>query len=122
MITGKYWALLQIYFIIICSEQKIQWKFRLWFSKNQLYIKSNDETIKKINFPFNKYKNCSCTDWYIELFEDFPTDRKEQLNKREGEVIREIATLDKNIAGREYKGYQKEYFENNKDKITHTFR
>ncbi len=51
------------------------------------------------------------------LFEDFPTDRKEQLNKREGEVISEIATLNKNIAGREYKGYQKEYFENNKDKI-----
>ena len=26
-------------------------------------------------------------DWYIELFEDFQTERKEQLNKREGEII-----------------------------------
>ena len=28
-------------------------------------------------------------DWYIELYENFPCDNKEQLNKREGELIRE---------------------------------
>jgi hypothetical protein len=38
--------------------------------------------------------------WYKELYEDYPTERKEQLNKKEGEVIREIATLNKNIACR----------------------
>ena len=52
-------------------------------------------------------------DWYIELFEDFQTERKEQLNKREGEIIREIATLSKNIAGRTIK----EYYEQNKENI-----
>ena len=52
-------------------------------------------------------------DWYIELFEDFPTDRKEQLNKREVEVIREIGTINKRIEGREHK----EWKEANKDKI-----
>ena len=58
-------------------------------------------------------------DWYIELFEDFQTERKEQLNKREGEIIREIGTLNKNIAGRTNKEYKKEYEKNNKDKKEH---
>jgi hypothetical protein len=51
--------------------------------------------------------------WYIELYENFPCDNKEQLNKREGEIIREIATLNKNIAGRTIK----EYYEQNKENI-----
>jgi hypothetical protein len=44
---------------------------------------------------------------------NFPCENKEQLNKREGEIIREIGTLNKKIAGRT----QKEYIEDNKDKI-----
>ena len=62
-------------------------------------------------------------DWYIELFEDFPTDRKEQSNKREVEVIREIGTINKRIEGREHKEWKeankdkiKEYYEANKGK------
>jgi len=39
-------------------------------------------------------------DWYIELYEDFPCDRKEELLKREGEIIREIGNLNYQIAGR----------------------
>ena len=49
---------------------------------------------------------------------------KEQLNKREGEIIREIGTVNKYIAGRTLKEYyednkekRKEYRETNKDKI-----
>ena len=34
------------------------------------------------------------------LFENFPCENTEQLNKREGEIIREIGSLNKNIAGR----------------------
>jgi len=45
-------------------------------------------------------RETNINDWYIELYEDFPTERKEQLNKREGVIIREIGTLNKNIAGR----------------------
>ena len=67
-------------------------------------------------------------DWYIELYEDFSCERKEQLNKREGEIIRDIGTLNKNIAGRTHKEYRednkeqrKEYLEGyylkNKEKI-----
>ena len=39
-------------------------------------------------------------DWYIELHEDYPCERKEQLAKREGEIIRQIGTLNQLIAGR----------------------
>jgi hypothetical protein len=42
------------------------------------------------------YKNINETDindWYIELYEDFPCERKEQLMQREGQIIREIGTL-----------------------------
>jgi len=45
-------------------------------------------------------------DWYIELYEDFPCERREQLVKREGEVTREIGTLNKNIAGRTRQEYR----------------
>ena len=43
--------------------------------------------------------------WYIELFELFPCDVKCELEKREGEIIREIGTLNKKIAGRNRKEY-----------------
>ena len=67
-------------------------------------------------------------DWYIELYEDFPCERKEQLEKREGEVIRQIGNLNQLIAGRtraEYveenkesiKSYMKSYRETNKEII-----
>ena len=52
-------------------------------------------------------------DWYIELYEDFPTERKELLHKREGEVIREIGTINQQIAGRT----RKEWREVNEEKI-----
>ena len=43
--------------------------------------------------------------WYIELYEEYPCDNKEQLNRREGEIQREIATINKNKAGRTLKEY-----------------
>jgi hypothetical protein len=33
------------------------------------------------------------SNWYIELYEDFPCNSLEQLLKREGEIIRMISTL-----------------------------
>ena len=66
--------------------------------------------------------------FYIELYKDYPCERKEQLNKKEGEIIREIGNLNKNIAGRtdqEYRDDNKEkkkitdklYREKNRDKM-----
>ncbi len=51
--------------------------------------------------------------WYIELFENFPCNSKEELNKREGEIIREIGTVNKQIAGRT----DKEWYKDNKERI-----
>ena len=48
---------------------------------------------------YKKMNETDLNDWYIELYEDYPCERKEQLNKREGEIIREIGTLNKYIAG-----------------------
>jgi len=67
-------------------------------------------------------------DWKIELYELCPCLTRQELHRREGEVIREIGTLNKCIAGRtknEYyidninkiKEYGKEYYIDNKDKI-----
>ena len=69
------------------------------------------------------------SNWYIELYEEYQCDNREQLNKREGEIQREIATINKNKAGRTMKEYnidnkdiileyQKEYSKDNKDKIS----
>jgi hypothetical protein len=84
-------------------------------------------------------KETDMKDWYIELYEDYPCERKDQLSQREGQVIREIGTLNTRIAGRtiqewnednqekiqEYrenhketkKEFNKEYYQNNKEKL-----
>ena len=52
------------------------------------------------------------------MYENYPCENKEQLNKREGEIIREIGTVNKQIAGRTYKEYYEDnYYEKNKEKI-----
>ena len=38
--------------------------------------------------------------FYIELLEDYPCNNKEHLNKREGELIRELATINKRVEQR----------------------
>ena len=76
---------------------------------------------------YSKMKETDMKDWYIELYEDYSCERKEQLTQREGQVIREIGTLNKLIAGRTKQEYrednkekinekQKEYYEANKEK------
>ena len=75
-------------------------------------IKSRD--IKYQNRLIYKTINNNWDDWYIELYEEYPCENKEQLCKREGEVISEIGTLNTRIECRTLK----EYTEDNKDKIT----
>ena len=72
--------------------------------------------------------NDNWDDWYIELYEVYPCENKEQLNKREGEITREIGTLNYQIAGRSYEEWrednidkvklaQQEYNKNNAEKL-----
>ena len=53
----------------------------------------------------------------IELIEDYPCETKEELRKREGKIIKAMATLNQRIAGRTPAEYSKEYRPKNKDKI-----
>ncbi len=67
--------------------------------------------------------------FYIELYEYYPCEKKDQLNKKEGQVMREThSTLNKLVAGRTNQEYRNEnkdkiknlsktYTENNKEKI-----
>ena len=52
-------------------------------------------------------------DCYIELYEDYPCNNRRELDKREGEVIRELNCVNKHIAGRT----RKEYYLDNKQQI-----
>ena len=76
--------------------------------------------------------NNDWNNWYIELYSLYPCNSKEELDKKEGEIIRLIGTLNSKIAGRNkkeydkihyqqnkehFKKYNKEYYEQNKDKI-----
>lgn len=51
--------------------------------------------------------------WFIELYENYSCESKEQLLRKEGEIIRLIGTLNSKIAGRS----KKEYAEENKEKM-----
>jgi hypothetical protein len=64
-----------------------------------------------------QYVDNDWDNWYIELYEYYPCNNKPELNKREGEVQRQIATINKNVAGRTKKEQQKQYRQNNRDKL-----
>lgn len=87
------------------------------FAKHKYH--SKEERCKSM-LLYTTIKEQFDNDWskfYIELYEEFPCENKEQLNKREGEVQREIATLNKNVAGRCIVESNRIYRENNTDAI-----
>jgi hypothetical protein len=54
---------------------------------------------KTIKTKFYTSVNNNWDDWYIELHEVYPCENKQELCKREGEIIREIGTLNSKISG-----------------------
>jgi vacuolar-type H+-ATPase subunit H len=60
-----------------------------------------------------KYVNGDWDNWFIELYEEYPCKNKYQLRRREGELIRQIATINKVIPGRTLKQYRQD----NRDKL-----
>ena len=97
---------------------------RCHYDDSLIYVGSTIDTLAKrigghktksikATYPLYQTINNDWDNWYIELYEDFPCDNKEQLEKREGEVIREIATINKRIAGRD----DKQYYQNHRDEI-----
>ena len=91
--------------------------------KTLIYVGSTANNLSKRFSSHKTDKKCSlykCIqekydgDWsnfYIELYEEYSCENKEQLNRREGEIQREIATINKNKAGRT----KKEYYIDNRD-------
>ena len=109
---------------------------RCRYDDSLIYVGSTIDKLAKRMARHRLDKKCSLyklvdgdwNNWYIELYEDFPCDNKEQLEKREGEVIREIATINQVVAGRTKKEYRqdnrdkfveymKQYQQDNRDKI-----
>jgi hypothetical protein len=66
----------------------------------------------------NKIANQDWENWYIELYENYPCYNKYQLERREGEVIKQIATLNMLIPQRT----KEEYYQDNKEKIAKTHK
>jgi hypothetical protein len=64
---------------------------------------------------FNKYgvENCK-----ILLLENYPCNNKEELNSKEGEYIKTLNCINKQISGQT----KKEYYEKNKEKILNNFK
>ena len=71
----------------------------------------------KINQVLGKNKEIvkDISEWKIELHELYPCNNKEDLFRREGEVIREIGTLNIRIAGRTHKDRYQEYKDKRKE-------
>jgi hypothetical protein len=70
------------------------------------------DSLKPNTRPLYIEVNNKWDDWYIELYENYPCNSREELNKREGEIIREIGTLNNHIAGRS----KSEYYYDNREK------
>jgi len=75
--------------------------------------KNMSNTEKCMNILLYKEVDGDWDDWYIELYEKCPCNDRNELEKKEGEVIRLIGTLNRYIAGRD----KKEYYIDNADII-----
>ena len=54
--------------------------------------------------------------WYIELHSLYPCSCVQELKRKEGEIIREMGTLNVRVEGRTQKEWSKKYREENKEK------
>jgi hypothetical protein len=101
--------------------------YKRWYKHKQGCFKENNKEYNKI--LYQKIRETDDFDnWYIELYEEYECENKEQLLKREGEIIRELGTLNKKIECRtkqeyvlnnkeEISRYQKQYYEQNRETL-----
>jgi len=107
------------------QEGKI-YTIRCKTDNNLIYVGSTTQTLAQRLGQHKRQSLCShlrklyemvnnnWENWYIELYEECPCENKELLCRREGEVIRVIGSLNKEIAGRT----RKEYYQDNFEKIS----
>lgn len=72
-------------------------EYKRWLKTTEKYMSS---------FEIIKYG-----DAYIELYEKYPCSCKNELRKKEGETIRKLNCVNKNIAGRDKKQYRQDNLE-----------
>ena len=83
-------------------------------SKRMVWHRSAMKNPTKCNRRVYKHMNdLGIENFYIELYECYPCNSCEELTKREGQIIREIGTLNSFIAGRT----RKEFYADNKETI-----
>lgn len=112
---------------LIYVGSTIQSLAKRWSSHKKISQKDHTTVAKLVHSKYNG----DWSSWYIELYENFSCKSGEELRKREGEIIREIGTLNRCIAGRtplesnrackaknseKYKETDKLYREKNKEK------
>ena len=102
--------------------------YKRWY-KHKSFI-FNENSNKYNYYIYQKIRETNdFENWYIELYEEFSCDNKEQLMKREGEIIRKMGTLNTRVENRtnqewrsDNKDYikdkQKEYYIENKEHIS----
>ena len=107
--------------------------YKLWiFETDEIYIGSTTQTLtQRLSGHKSAPNKCTCKILFeksdnvmIELIEKFPCDNKEQLNKKEGEFIRNFDCVNRCVAGRTDSQYRqenaekiKEYQQANAEKI-----
>ena len=81
-------------------------------SLSQRMVKHRSDSKRLKMRLYDKMQELGADKFYIELVEDSPCENIEQLRKREGELIRQMGTLNKRIDGRT----QAEYYQDNREK------
>ena len=110
---------------LIYVGSTVQPLYKRWNAHKSIICNENNKLYNLLFYT--KVREIGLQHFYIELYEDYSCQNKEQLNKREGEIIREIATLNKRIEGRtpkewivtnknKLKQYNKDFYETNKEK------
>ena len=88
------------------SKGKI-YTVRCHLDQSLIYVGSTTQSLSKRwgdHKKALKYGEClpfhrvieDINDWYIELYEECPCNNNDELTRREGQIMREIATLNKN--------------------------
>lgn len=95
--------------------------------------KHNSDCKKNSNILIYKKINNDWNNWIFTIYEEYPCNNKTELTKREGQIIKQIGTLNRRIAGRDKKEYYKdnidkrkqqmrEYNKNNKNKLKEYYK
>ena len=111
-----------------CSRA-VFYKFEKKEDRTQIYIGSTTQTLpqrlakhkydakKNPNRKFYLAVDGKWDNWEMILIEKYPCNAEEELKKREGELIKEIGTLNIHITGRTKEESKKAYRENNREKL-----